>query len=43
MHSSSVNTLASEKISSSSIASVNPANGEILLIFEELKDTEIDR
>jgi succinate-semialdehyde dehydrogenase/glutarate-semialdehyde dehydrogenase len=43
MHSSSVNTLASEKISSSSIASVNPANGEILRTFEELKDADINR
>jgi succinate-semialdehyde dehydrogenase/glutarate-semialdehyde dehydrogenase len=43
MHSSGVGTLVPEKTSSSSIATVNPATGEVLRTFEELKDAEIDR
>ena len=43
MPSTDVSTLSSERTSSPSIASVNPANGEILRTFEEMKDAEIDR
>ena len=43
MPNTDVSTLSSARTTSSSIASVNPANGEILRTFEELKDGEIDR
>jgi succinate-semialdehyde dehydrogenase/glutarate-semialdehyde dehydrogenase len=42
MESSTVNTVVPEK-NSSSIASVNPATGEVLRTFEELTDAELER
>ena len=43
MESSSLSTLVPEKKSSSSIASVNPATGEVLRTYEELTEAEVDR